>query len=67
MSDKIKITILEDGTIKLDTDQISGPQHMNAEAFLREITRLAGGKATRTLKAGAHAHTHSHHGVTHSH
>lgn len=41
--DNIKITILDDGTIKVETDKISGPNHLNAEQFLREMSRLAGG------------------------
>lgn len=43
MADQVKITILEDGTIKVETGKISGPNHLNAEQFLREMSRLAGG------------------------
>ena len=64
-ADIIKITILEDGTIKTETDPISGPNHQSAEAFLKDITTLAGGTATRQAKAG-HKH-HHHHGHTHEH
>lgn len=67
MSDKMKITIMEDGTIKTDTDKVSLPNHSNAESFLRNIARLAGGVMRRVLKPGARAHTHSHGGVTHTH
>ncbi len=63
--DKIKIEILQDGTIKMSADQISMPAHMNAEAFLREIARLAGGTTTIKHKHG-HSHTHGHeHGHDH--
>lgn len=44
MPDVILITILEDGTIKTETDRITGPNHLSAEAFLRESAKLAGGK-----------------------
>ena len=47
MPDEIKIEVLADGTIKFETDPISGPNHVNAEAFLRETARLAGGDTTR--------------------
>lgn len=63
MPDQMKIEILPDGTIKIDTDRISGPNHTNAEGFIREIFRLAGGQGKRTLKTGAslahalHVHT----------
>jgi len=74
MPDAIQITILDDGTLKIETDKVSGPNHTNAEGLIRELFRLAGGKGRRTLKTGAslhhalHAHTadghthHQHHG-----
>jgi len=68
MPDKIKVTILEDGTIKVDTDKISGPNHVNAEGFIREMFKLAGGSITRKLKHVAQhllGHGHDHHDHTH--
>lgn len=59
-NDTMKITILEDGTIKLETDKVSMPNHSNAEAFVREVARLAGGTTDIKHKHGAHGHTHSH-------
>jgi hypothetical protein len=55
--DCISITVLPDGTIKTDNDGISMPNHQNAEAFLRDIGRLAGGKTTVKMK-GTHQHLH---------
>lgn len=46
MPDQVAITILEDGTIKMETDKISGPNHLSAENFLREVSKLAGGETT---------------------
>jgi len=67
MPDKIKIEVMPDGLIKVSTDQISLPAHMNAEAFLRSVARLAGGTTTRKAKHG-HSLTHSHeHGHDHQH
>jgi hypothetical protein len=57
--DTLRITVLPDGTIKTDTDKVSMPNHANAEAFLREMARLAGGRSTLTLKHG-HGHLHDH-------
>jgi hypothetical protein len=54
-SDLIKITILPDGTIKVSTDEISPDNHASAAAFLREMSRLAGGDTTIEAK---HGHTH---------
>ena len=62
MSDKIKITILEDGTIKTETDRVSAPNHSNAEQFLLHIAQLTGGITRRIMRAGAslHAALHEH-------
>lgn len=69
--DEIKITVLEDGTIKIETDRVSAANHVNAEGFIREIFKLAGGTGRRTLKTGAslqHAlHVHAADGHTHEH
>ena len=71
MADEIKIDILPDGTIKIETDKVSGPNHTNAEGFIREIFRLAGGRGKRTLKTNASLRgallAHTHDGHTHGH
>jgi len=70
-TDTIQIEILDDGTIKVTTDPISGPNHVNAEQFLRFIATLAGGETTRTRRVHASlAHVlaaHTHDGHSHSH
>lgn len=60
MNDTLKMIILEDGTIRTDTDRVSAPNHQSAEAFLSDITRATGGEATRTRKAHGHVHQHTH-------
>lgn len=66
--DKLRISILEDGTIKTDTDRVSMSNHQSAEAFLRDVAKLAGGTETRKWKAGSmHSHQHSHGEVGHKH
>ena len=52
MADQIKIKILADGTIRVETDKISGANHLNCEQFLREISKLAGGEITIKSKHG---------------
>ena len=65
--DIIKIDVLPDGTIKSETDPISGPNHENATGFLATIAKLAGGKVQTQQKGGGH-HGHSHtHGQEHKH
>lgn len=65
-ADEIIIEILPDGTIKVTTDRISTPNHASADAFLREVGRLAGGETTIEKNHGsAHAHHHSQQTVQH--
>lgn len=48
----MQITILEDGTIKVETDRISQANHMTAEAFLRNIAQAGGAQQTQKHKQG---------------
>ena len=50
--DSMKIEILEDGSIKIDTDKISQANHMTAEAFMRNIANACGGHQERKHKQG---------------
>lgn len=63
--DTMKFQILPDGTIKVETDQVSEANHMNAESFLQFLAEIAGGETTRTRKTETHSHTHTH--VTEGH
>ena len=66
MKDIITITIGAEGLIKVETDKVSQPNHMNATMFLRDIGRLVGGKVESKHKHGhAHTHTHEHEHVEH--
>lgn len=49
-SDKLTLEILSDGTIKTTSDSVSAANHDNAESFLRNIAKLAGGKSTRMIR-----------------
>lgn len=60
MSDTMRIVVLEDGTIRTETNKISAPAHQSAEAFLLDVSKLSGGKAQRERKQHAHVHTHVH-------
>jgi hypothetical protein len=69
MPDIIKVEVLEDGSLKIETDAVSMPNHAGAESLLREMSKEMGGKADRTrkVKVGQTIHEHSHDGHTHSH
>jgi len=60
MADIIEGEILEDGTIKTTTSKVTAPNHSNAEGLFSFLSKLMGGKTTRTRR-GDHAHaTHTH-------
>ena len=66
--DTMKITVLPDGSLKVETDKVSAANHMSAEGFLREAGKLMGGKQERKRKIGStHSHSHEHGGHVHSH
>ncbi len=69
--DAMTITILDDGTIKVETDKVSQANHMTAEAFLRNVALAGGAPQQRKHKhgvLGAAAHTIKHAlGKGHSH
>jgi hypothetical protein len=59
-TDQIEIEILPDGTLKLQTDDVSLANHTNAENLVREMSKLCGGPAAIRQKPGKHAHGHGH-------
>ena len=57
--DQVLFEILDDGTISMTTDQVSGVNHLSADSFIRETKKKAGGIATkksRTRDKVAHSH-----------
>jgi hypothetical protein len=50
--DGMLITVLPDGTLKIETDKISSANHASAEAFLRDANNMMGGTVTRKRKGG---------------
>ena len=66
--DKLDIVILEDGTIKVDVDRVSMPNHASAEQFLKLSAELAnGGTQKRTKKGLGHHHAHADASAGHNH
>jgi hypothetical protein len=58
MADRIRLTLLRDGSIKTETDDVSAPNHANADAFLAQMRTLQGGTTTTTRRPEARPHTH---------
>jgi hypothetical protein len=48
--DIINVEILEDGTIKSNTDLISAPNHSSAEGFFKLLDRFCGSKGISKAK-----------------
>ena len=66
--DEIIFEILDDGTVKMTTDEVSPANHLNADKLLGAIQRTLGGAATREKRKDAHAHAAAHqHGHAHQH
>lgn len=66
--DTMTIEVLPDGTLKVETGKVSGPNHLNAEQFINEMAKQAGGPVTRTKKGHSHhGHSHTHHEGEHQH
>jgi len=63
--DELKITILDDGRLRVETDTVSPANHLGADELLAFLSRLLGGETLTQPKA--HAHTHTHRGQQASH
>jgi hypothetical protein len=55
------VTILEDGTVKVECGVIGGAEHMAAEKMLMWIAEQMGGKTTRIKEGHTHQYGHHHH------
>jgi hypothetical protein len=57
MTDSIQYEILEDGTISVTTDGISGTNHKSADELLEGLADLLGGPV-KIKKRKGHVHVH---------
>lgn len=64
--DTIEIEIMDDGSFKILTSQISMANHRDADELLDYLTQLAGGKRS-TKSRNEKPHTHKHGNTTHTH
>ena len=73
MEDKLTVTILPGGSLKVTTDAVSDANHYAAEEFLRALQQRAVGETTvenRHPDGVEHEHRHEHghtHGGGHHH
>lgn len=62
---EMECEVLEDGTIRVETSDMGGPNHQSADEFLKEVKRLAGGEVTTEKVKSTHTHNHQHGGGHH--
>lgn len=60
MKNDMSITILEDGTVRIDTGEVGGPEHMAAEKMLAWLAKELGGETRRIKRQRTHHHLHNH-------
>lgn len=65
--DSFSVEILEDGTLRIETDTVSPVNHKSADEFLLFVSRMLGGSVTKTKKKQGHSQVHHHGAITHSH
>jgi hypothetical protein len=58
--DQITVTVLDDGSVTVETDDLEGPNHMQAERLVEFMARLMGGETQTTKKRQGHVHHHEH-------
>ena len=67
MKAEMELTILEDGTIKINTGNMAGEHHASADEFIKLVQQLAGGARESKSTREHHHHHHGHHNHEHHH
>ncbi|MCK5138803.1 MAG: hypothetical protein KAQ85_03080 [Thermodesulfovibrionia bacterium] len=65
--DRIKIKILEDGVVSIDTDAISKTNHVSADELMEMMEDMIGEVKVVEKKKVAHHHAHAHQHLHHKH
>ena len=60
MKNEMDIIVLGDGTVRVETGEVGGPEHMAAEKMLAWLAKELGGETTRVRRGHAHHHHHEH-------
>ena len=66
MNDSMRYEILEDGTISIETDGISGTNHKSADELLESLADMVGGEVEIKSRR-KHVHHHSRQEEHHHH
>ena len=66
MTDQIQVEILDDGTVSITTDAVSGQNHKSADELLAYLAELTGGPVkVKKRKGQVHRHVHEKGAVKH--
>jgi len=58
--DTLDLTVLPDGTIKIESPLVSAPNHDSAAEFFKTVARLSGGEVKTSKRKDKVHHTHDH-------
>lgn len=58
---EMTVDILENGDVRIVTDEFSGAVHMSADAFMAFVQKELGDPASKVIKTHNHHHGHNHH------
>ena len=61
MTDRMRITILPGGLVKVETDQVTGPNHLSADRLIRGLEQDLGGDPQVERKKQGVLHEHETH------
>ncbi len=61
MTDRIRITILPGGLVKVETDKVTGPNHLSADRLIRSLEQDLGGETQVQRKRHGVLLEHDHH------
>lgn len=62
---KLTVTSLEDGTLKIETGDLSGTEHKSAEDFIKLLSTMLGGEMQKEKLPHSHTHTRTHQHKSH--
>jgi hypothetical protein len=65
--DRLTLTVLEDGTARVEVDGISGANHLAADQLVEFFSRLLGGPLRVEKRPEAYSHAHRHGTRSHRH
>lgn len=63
--DEFKVTVLSDGSVKVETNEIGDANHLSADGFIRWMAEQLGGETTSEPLTHGHIHKETTEHVSH--